>query len=196
MNIETIKYLSAKETERVLSKITSTRDKALFTLMYLYGLRCVEAANLNLEDLRLNDGRLYIHAAKKGISGEVVLRKDVKRLLAIYIKERCACNGHTDAIFLSRKSRTGDGRLSTTQIYRLFRKYAEKAKLPVYAWHPHVLRHSIAVHMANDGVNPAVVQAHLRHKKLENTMVYYQITDKKRHEFQALALAGESIARI
>jgi len=196
MNTDTIKYLSTKETERLLSRISSKRDKAMFALMYFYGMRCVEAAKLNLDDLRLADSRLYIHAAKNGISGEVILTREVRRVLEAYVKERGSDTTQARALFVSRKSKTGSGRLSTRQISRLFQKYAKHAKLPIDKQHPHVLRHSIAVHMADSGIDVGVVKDHLRHRKIENTMIYFQITSKKRHEFQARALAGEFVARI
>jgi len=190
------KYISTEDVERLISKITDQRDKALFSLMYLYGLRCIEAVSLNISDLRMRDSRLYVHAAKHGISGEVILSAKAKRALQAYLKERTARNGHCDALFLSRKSKTGTGRLSTAQVYRLFRKYAKKAKLPQDTWHPHVLRHSVAVHMADSGVDVAVVKEHLRHRKIDTTMIYFQITNKARHELQAKALSGKYIANL
>ncbi len=195
MSAEIIRYFSPEETKRFFLKIKGTRDQALFFLMYTYGLRCVEAAGLDLGDLRLADNRLYIHAAKNGMSCEVTLSREAKRLLCAYLKERSQRNGHHDALFLSRKSRTGDGRLSTTQIYRLFREYARKAKMPEDKRHPHVLRHSIAVHMADSGVPQEHVKEHLRHRKISSTDDYFEITSKKRHEFQAKALASEFVVK-
>ncbi len=195
MSVETIRYFSPEETERFLSTLQGKRDQALFFLMYTYGLRCVEATWLDLEWLRMRDSRLYIKAAKNGKSGEVTLYSEAKRLLHAYLKERAQLNGHHDALFLSRKSRTGDGRLSTTQIYRLFRHYAQKARIPKNKQHPHVLRHSIAVHMADSGVPQEHVKEHLRHRKISSTDDYFEITDKRRHEFQAKALAGEFVVK-
>ncbi len=195
MSVETIRYFSPEETKRFFSKIKRKRDRALFFLMYTYGLRCIEAAGLDLEDLRLRDDRLYVHAAKNGKSGEVTLTREAKKVLDIYIKERAQQNGYHDALFLSRKSKTADGRLSTTQIYRLFRYYAQKAKIPKDKQHPHVLRHSIAVHMADSGVPQEHVKEHLRHRKISSTDDYFEITNKKRHEFQAKALASEFVVK-
>ncbi len=193
------KYISKEDVERVMSKISSARDKALFSLMYFYGLRCREVVTLNMDDLRIRDNRLYVHAAKNGISGEVILTSKTKRYLTAYLKERAVKErmlSHCDALFVSRKSKTGSGRLSTTQVYRLFRAYAEKAKLPKDKRHPHVLRHSVAVHMADSGVDVAVVKEHLRHRKIDTTMIYFQITNRARHELQARALNGRYIAEI
>jgi site-specific recombinase XerD len=196
VGLRTIKYLSPDETKRFFAKIVSTRDKALFFVMYTYGLRCLEASLLDLANLRLKDGRLYITAAKHGISGEVVLTREARRVLDAYLKERNKRPAHTTALFVSRKSRMTNGRLSTTHIYRLFQQYARQAKLPLDKQHPHVLRHSIAVHMADGGVPQEHVKEHLRHRKISSTDEYYEITNKKRHEFQARALASEFVVKI
>ena len=202
---QTIKYLSTTQVEKLLSKIDILRDKAMFTLIYLYGLRISEATGIRLSDLRLNDNRIYIRASKSGISGEQVLTKQAKKYLIPYLEERSETsrrkkiNGvrtsysdRSDILFLSKKG----GRLDNSQVFRLFKSYATKARIPEDKRHAHVLRHSIAVHMAEDGVPVEYVQQHLRHRKIDNTMVYFQITNKKRHEMQLKALGGESIARV
>jgi site-specific recombinase XerD len=97
-----------------------------------------------------------------------------------------------ESLFLSRKL----GQLTTTQIYRLYHKYSTNAKLPEDKRHPHTLRHSIAVHMADSGVPVERVKDHLRHRKIDSTMVYFQITSKKMLENQAEDLAGEFVVKI
>ncbi|NJK70667.1 MAG: tyrosine-type recombinase/integrase [Thermales bacterium] len=191
MSVETIKYLTPNEISKFISKIDSLRDKTLFSLMYFYGLRCTEASDLNLDDIRLSDGRIYIRAAKNGISGEYVLTKEVKKILQKYLPERNSIEKLSKTLFISRKG----GKLSTTQIRRLYYKYATKAKLGEEKSHPHCLRHSIAVHMADSGVPVEHVQIHLRHRKIDSTMVYFQITSKRRHEIQTQALGGEFVAK-
>ena len=193
---ETIKYLSTTQVEKLLSKIESLRDKTMFALMYLYGLRISEATGIKLDDLRLNDDRMFIRASKNGISGEQVLTKQAKKYLIPYLSQRKKLTdknkSKSDILFLSKKG----GRLDNSQVFRLFKEYATIAKIPEDKRHPHVLRHSIAVHMAEDGVPVEYVQTHLRHRRIDNTMVYFQITSKKRHEMQEKALGGDSIARI
>ena len=188
----TIKYLSTKQVEKLLSKIESPRDKAMFTLIYLYGLRISEATGIILEDLRLKDDRLFIRASKNGISGEQVLTKQAKKYLIPYLEIRKQKKTDSDILFVSKKG----GRLVNSQVFRLFNSYAKKARLPEDKRHPHVLRHSIAVHMAEDGVPVEYVKEHLRHRKIDNTMIYFQITNKRRHQMQQKALGGESIARV
>jgi type 1 fimbriae regulatory protein FimB len=191
MATETIKYLTPQQVEKLISKINSPRDKAMFSLMYLYGLRISEATRITLDDLRLKDDRLFIHASKNGISGEQVLTKQAKKYLLPYLKERETMKPFEKILFLSKKG----GQLTNAQVFRLFQKYSKLAKIPEDKRHPHVLRHSIAVHMAEDDVPVEYVQTHLRHRRIDNTMVYFQITNRKRHEMQQKALNGENIAK-
>lgn len=191
-NIETIKYLSTNEVEKLISKIINSRDKALFSLMYLYGLRCSEVVRLKVSDIRLQDNRINILASKGGLKGEHVINPSQVKELAKYLKEREKSKSVSNALFLSRKN----DHLSTTQVYRLFKVYAIKAKLSKDKQHPHVLRHSIAVHMAESEVPVEHVRLHLRHREIKSTMVYFEITDPSRHRFQAKALSGEFVAKI
>ena len=193
----TIKYLTTTEVEKLLSKITDPRDKAMFGLMYFLALRCTELVNLKIEDLRLEDNRIFIRAAKSGVSGEYVLTKDCKKFIKDYLPIRDAkikkMRLDTSILFISNKG----GKLSTRQIERLFKQYCIKARIKDETkHHPHTLRHSIAVHMADSGTPVEVVQIHLRHRKIDNTMIYFQITSKRRHEMQEQALGGAFVARV
>lgn len=198
MSLESIKYLTPAELKKFFGKIDDNRDKAIFYLMYLYGLRCSELVRLSIHDLRLNDYRIFIKASKNGISRENVLDKTAKRLLQTYLKERetkikkSRVIDKSEVLFLSNKL----GNLSTTQIYRLYNRYAQTAKLPLDKRHPHTLRHSIAVHMAESGVSVERVKDHLRHRKIDSTMVYYQISSKKMLENQEQDLNSEFVVKI
>lgn len=68
--------------------------------------------------------------------------------------------------------------MSVSTIYQLFRAYAEAAGLPPDRRHPHVLRHSIAVHLMNAGWDAADVQDWLGHREIASTMVYAAVTNK------------------
>ncbi|MEM1312556.1 MAG: tyrosine-type recombinase/integrase [Patescibacteria group bacterium] len=195
---QTIKYLTPTELKKFLNKINKDRDKAMFYLMYLYGMRCSEVARLTIKDLRLNDNRIFITASKNGISRENILDKTAKKLIQKYLNQRDLIIKNSKLIedssvlFLSRKL----NKLSTTQIYRLYDYYSKKAKLPLDKQHPHCLRHSIAVHMAESGVSVERVKDHLRHRKITSTMVYFQITSKKMLENQEQDLGGEFIVKV
>jgi len=64
----------------------------------------------------------------------------------------------------------------------LFRKYAKKAKLPIDKWHFHTLRHSIAVRLVDLDVPLIQIKDWLGHRNIQSTMVYAQVSDRKRDE--------------
>jgi integrase len=174
-----IKYLTKKEVKHIISKINSVRDKTMFSLMYYYGLRCTELKLLKLENLDLDADKLYILAVKNGISGQYFIPNNVKKILSKYIKLRLKIKTKSEALFLSNKNKLETGFLDKSQIYRLFNFYC-KGIIEKRRAHPHILRHSIAVHMADSGVPVEHIQMHLRHRNISSTMVYYEISNQKR----------------
>src|SRR2546427_12932977 len=82
------KYLTQDEVRRLLTSITSVRDRALFALIYHYGLRVDEAAALTVEDIDLKNHRIRIRRLKNGIGGEKPLWRNTAKLLRTYLRGR------------------------------------------------------------------------------------------------------------
>lgn len=182
-----IKYLTKQELEKLFAKIEGQRDRALFATIYYYGLRVSEATLLRLDDIDLEGNRIYIHRVKGGISGEKPLFKSVKKLLQSYLEVR---NPKGEAFFTGRQ-----GNLKVGRIQQLFKHYLKKASLnPSYTVHS--LRHSIATHLLEAGQGIEFVQDHLGHKNIQNTMIYAQITNKKREEIFRKLESNPEIAKI
>ena len=171
-----IKYLTKAQFRALLRSIPkdNIRDRLLFNLMYLCGLRRGEAAIITLECLR--EGRIYIVRLKKGRSRWYDLFPSTRSLLRRYLAVRPS----DGCRFLFRGRRTTCSPLSGRTIDELFRKYGAAAGLPPDLRHSHVLRHSIGVHMANEGLDIADVGDHLGHSDLTSTAIYFQVTDKRR----------------
>ncbi len=184
-------YLSKAEVERLFSVIPreQVRDRLLFDLIYRYGLRRLEASLIRRRE-HLSDGRIWITRLKGGISGEYPIHPRTRRLLWAYLSDRG--EDHRPYLFASRQS--GPNPLSPSTIYALFRSYADAARLPEDRRHPHVLRHSIAVHLMNAGWDAADVQDWLGHRDIASTMVYAAITNKRREAKYEEALLSEEIA--
>jgi site-specific recombinase XerD len=102
----------------------------------------------------------------------------VKRALTAYLKERLETS---DALFTGRQ-----GGMGVSIMQKLFKRYALKAGLdPTFSIH--CLRHSIAVHsLETDNVDIRDVQDLLGHRAIQNTLVYAQITDKRRSHVDRL----------
>jgi len=168
-----IKYLSKEEVERLFSCIKNRRDKALFGLIYLYGLRISEALLLKLSHVDLENKRILIHRVKGGIGGERPLLETAERLIRKYLKKRLDTG---DALFTGRQ-----GNISRQRVQQLFKKYALKAGIDT-GYSVHSLRHSIATHLLEAGEGIEFVRDHLGHTNIQNTMIYAQITNHKREE--------------
>lgn len=182
-----IKYLSKEELERFFLYVKDPRDKALFGLIYLYGLRLSEAILLKLSDIDLERRRIFVHRIKGGIGGERPLFKAAESLLRRYLKVRLQTG---DGLFTGRQ-----GNLKRQRIQQLFKEYAGKAGIaPEYSVHS--LRHSIATHLLDAGEGIEFVRDHLGHKNIQNTMIYAQITDSRREETFRRVERSSRIARV
>src|SRR5262249_8891030 len=166
------KYLTQDELQRFFKVITSPRDRALFALIYHYGLRVDEAATLTVEDLDLKNHRIRIRRLKNGIGGEKPLWRHTAKLLRTYLRVR---RNVTPYLFTGRQ-----GALQKRQIQSLFSTYARKAGLNTS--NIHTLRHSIAVHLLEAGRGIEYVADHLGHRNIRNTRVYAQITNPLRDQ--------------
>jgi len=165
-------YLSQQQVRQLLSVITSLRDKALFSLIYFYGLRVSEASSLDRANLDLDRQKIRKLRSKNGIPGE----KPLFRRLVTPLREYLASRRDDDpALFVGRQ-----GRLGIRQIQALFRRYATLANLPPAHRHVHLLRHSIATHLLDAGEPIDFVKDHLGHRSIESTLIYARISDRRR----------------
>ena len=130
--------MTQEEVKAFFSQIHSKRDKAIFALLYHYGLRVREVTLLDRSDVDVKRNKILIKRIKGGVSGEKPLWKDTKRLLEDYLQER---DHNNEALFIGRQ-----GRLKHRRIQQLFTLYAQKANLR-NGYTVHSLRHSIAVHV-------------------------------------------------
>jgi len=182
-------YLTKEEVARFFACIPSSasRERLLFDLSYRHGLRRREAALLRLEHFS-SDGKVWITRAKSGISGSYPLHPRSRELFDAYFIER----RFDSCRYLFRGRRTRPEPISGSLIYQLFRSYAEAADLPMDRRHPHVLRHSIAVHLMNAGWDAADVQDWLGHASIATTMIYAAVSNQRREErFRSLLSSAE-----
>ena len=168
------KYMTQEEVKKFLSQITNARDKALFSLIYHYGLRVSEATLLTINDVNLHKQKIYIRRLKGGISGEKPLWRHTAKLLRAYLRERIPKGL---ALFTGR-----EGPLKKRRIEQLFKLYAKKANIS-NEYTVHSLRHSIAVHLLDAGQPLELVQDHLGHRYITNTQIYARISNPRREMF-------------
>src|SRR5262249_5582303 len=112
---------------------------------------------------------------KGSISGEHVMQADEIKLLKAYLWARAA---ESPALFLSNR---GDP-IARRTLDHLMKRYGEQAGLPKEKRHFHVLKHSIATHLLDAGADLMFVKDWLGHVNIQNTLVYSQLTSRRREE--------------
>jgi len=159
------------------------RDRAVLELLYASGLRASEAVALDVADLDLEEGEVRVRAGK-GRRERIALiggaAADALRdylLLGRPALSARARRGQSSALILNKH---GD-RLSDRGVRRTFDRYAaavgDRLKIT-----PHVLRHSFATHLLENGADLRAVQELLGHASLSTTEVYTHVTTERLQE--------------
>ena len=151
------------------------RDRAILELLFSTGLRVSELCSLGT-DLDLSRDSFPIRG--KGEKVRVVFLSDVaKDSLRTYLKARKDMN---DALFVNvprnRSIRKEPNRLTPRSIELLIKTYAAKAGITKKVT-PHVLRHSFATDLLNNGADIRSVQQLLGHASINTTQIYTHVTD-------------------
>jgi integrase len=170
-----INFLTQDEMRRLLSAIDSKRDYAIMLLAYRHGLRASEVGLLRRGDFDQKQYRIRIHRLKNSLAGIHPLQPDEVKALKAYLKER---SSSAPPLFLSRN----DTPISRRRLDELIKRYGERADIPESKRHFHALKHSIATHLLDAGADLRFVQDWVGHASIKNTVIYAQLTSRRRDE--------------
>ena len=170
-----------EEMWRFFRVINSTRDRAIFRIMYHAGLRASEIGLLEIRDYSPRTDRLMINRLKGSNSGEHHLNREEARALKAWLKERGTAPG---VIFPSKKG----GPISRKRLDALVKQYATWAGWPEKLRHGHTFKHACCTHLLSKGFNVEQVQDWVGHANIQNTMIYSRVTNSRRDQMgKALA---------
>lgn len=151
------------------------RDRAIMELFYSSGLRLAELAQLDLDDMDLNDA--LVHVTGKGRKARSLpVGRLALEALRQWLTVREQVSSDTQALFLSQRGQ----RLGHRGIQLRIRQRARQQGLPEQL-HPHMLRHSFASHLLESSSDLRGVQELLGHANLSTTQIYTHL------DFQHLA---------
>ena len=161
---------------------TAKRDYAILNLFYSSGIRLKELVNLDLKDLDFKRGIAKV-LGKGNREREATLTNETIKILQNYLKARQVWKGNKSrALFLSR---TGS-RITKMNIQRNIEKYGIEAGINKKIT-PHMIRHSIATHFLDAGMDIRRIQGFLGHKSLASTQIYTSlVSDKQKEEINRL----------
>jgi site-specific recombinase XerD len=170
--------ISSVELERImkspdLSTLKGLRDKAIMELLFSTGLRVSELCSLD-SDLDLTRDELSIRGKGEKIR-VVFLSESAKDAVRAYMKAR---KDMEEALFVNYgRGKQKPGRLTSRAIEMIVKYYAIKAGITKKVT-PHVIRHSFATDLLENGADLRSVQALLGHANIQTTQVYTHVTDK------------------
>jgi len=165
---------SEKEIAQVLEAVNfdqsyeGVRDKLIIELFYSTGIRRIELVQLKLTDFDSTQQTLKVLGKRKK-ERIIPLLNSVSSTIKSFLIERLKLEriNDTDHLLLTKK---GD-KIYETLVYRIINNYFSKASSKVKK-SPHILRHSFATHLLNQGADLNAVKELLGHSSLAATQIY------------------------
>ncbi len=169
--------ISNQELKRLLNiskekDLKSLRDKAILELLFSTGLRVSELCALN-SDIDFKKDEMSVRG--KGDKVRVVFfSNSAKKTIKEYLSKR---KDMSEALFVSLVSNKENNRLTPRSVERLVKQSAIKAGITKKVT-PHIIRHSFATDLLENGADLRSVQMMLGHADISTTQIYTHMTDK------------------
>jgi len=178
--MEAILSGSHPASDRQQDEAIALRNRAMLEVFYAGALRVSEIISIKLEDLKLDVG--YVLVRGKGDKERIVpLGKSAQQALAEYMKEaRNVLMGRNSSplLFLGRRAR----KLTRQRVWQIVRTASLSAGRHAS---PHMLRHSCATHMVENGADLRTVQTILGHADISTTQIYTHVAlDRLKNVYQ------------
>ena len=144
------------------------RDKLIVELFYSTGMRRIELVQLQLQDVDLSQGLIKV-LGKRNKEHFIPLLPSVMDTIQSYLIERLKLESINDPsiLFLTKKGT----KVYEMLVYRIITRYFDSVSSKVKK-SPHILRHSFATHLLNNGADLNAVKELLGHSSLAATQVY------------------------
>lgn len=172
--------LTGQEVELLLSQpvcvdAKGIRDKAMLEIMYATGMRVTELLSLDVDDVNMNQGAVRCNNAKK--TRLIPIYPAALRALSIYlrdVRETMLSDPDEKALFVN----VNGMRMSRQGFWKILKHYQVTANINKDIT-PHMLRHSFAVHLLENGADLASIQELMGHCDISSTQLYTQMVDSK-----------------
>lgn len=154
------------------------RDQAILELLYSSGLRCSELVNLKVQDINTRTRTVRVLAGKGNKERIVPFTKECATTLDNYIKKDrikflSRASEPNASLFLNSKGE----KLTSRGVEYILNKVQERCGINV-GLHPHLLRHSFATHLLENGADLLIIQELLGHDSINATQVYTHVTEE------------------
>jgi len=177
--------LNEQDVRKLVESVNGTspldrRDRAILELFYASGVRLSELADARLEHLSLEEG--WIRVTGKGSKTRLSpVGGAAREAIAAYVEHaRPELVGPKSQshIFISRNGT----KLTTARIQQIVKERAALCGMDPARVHPHLLRHSFATHLLNNGADLRVIQEMLGHADISTTQIYTHVDQARLKE--------------
>lgn len=153
------------------SNFEGQRNKLLIEVLYATGIRLSEIINLKQANVNLSSAQLKV-LGKRNKERIVPFNDALKQLIKTYLQHPEVKS--TDYLFVTKNGK----KLYEKFVYRVVNKYLSEVT-SIQKKSPHVLRHTFATHMLNNGADLNAIKELLGHANLSATQVYTHNTVEK-----------------
>lgn len=145
------------------------RNLLIVDMLYSTGIRREELINIKINDLQLNQNLIKV-LGKRNKERLVPLIINLKKRIENYLKYRKEIKTNFPFLFITKNGK----KIGPSLVYRVVKNYFSKVSSKVKT-SPHVLRHSFATHMLNNGADINSIKEIMGHSSLASTQIYTKI---------------------
>lgn len=178
-------YIEEKPMEKLLDEVVfdegfeGQRDKITLELLYGTGIRLAELLGLTLNDVNFYEGQIKV-LGKRNKERIIPITKGLQQQLQTYIEKRAAFAKATNSLIITDKGLPAYA-MFVQRIVKRYLGYVTSLKQKS----PHILRHSFATHLLNNGADLNAVKDLLGHSSLAATQIYaHNSVEKLKRVFQ------------
>ncbi|MEX2017517.1 MAG: site-specific tyrosine recombinase/integron integrase [Candidatus Pacearchaeota archaeon] len=158
--------LSKQEIKAMIDYTSNIKHKLIIKMLYGCGLRVSEIVSLKKDDINFKESLIKINLAKGRKDRFVKIPESLKEDLLNYYSLN-----NDEILFPSNRG----GKLTTATIQAVVENAAKKAGISKEVY-PHLLRHSFATHLLENGTDLRIIQKILGHSDIKTTQIYTQIS--------------------
>lgn len=168
-------FIEENQIENLLNEVefdesfTGERDKLIIEFFYVTGIRLSELINIKICDINFSNSLIKV-LGKRNKERLIPLSKNIVNELQIFVKKHNLNN----YLFTN----LAGSKLYAKLVYRIVKKYIGKIS-SVNKKSPHILRHTFATHMLNNGADINAIKELLGHANLSATQIYTHNTIEK-----------------
>ena len=199
---DTVKFLTVQETKLILSqpdtsKAIGARDSLFMYLLYDSGCRVQEILGLKIKDFFVQNGTAELHIVGKGNKFRITpISEELIPMFERYCRHYHKNSTYDDYLFYTKRRNTLS-QMSCDTAQAFMKKYgiiAKKFNPAIPHIHPHLFRHTRAMHLYMAGMPLELVSQWLGHSQMETSLIYARATtDMKRKAVDKISTKENSV---